>query len=67
MIPDWFLIAILVYFLLDLVSKWRIESIIKVILKLEQERFIYEKNTNQYSKAIVDASRIANSPKHSRR
>ncbi len=66
-IPNWFLIFIAVYVVIMIFLEIRKGTFIKKKLQLEKERFAYEKQIKQYAKAIADAERIANSPKHSRR
>lgn len=66
-IPDWFLIFITVYIVVSAILEIRKGTFTKKKLQLEKERFKYEKNIKQYAKAIADAERIANTPKHSRR
>lgn len=66
-IPEWWLIVITVYLAISAIMSLRRTSLSKRALQLEKERFAYEKNIKQYAKAIADAERIANTPKHSRR
>lgn len=66
-IPDWFLIFVAVHVVIMIFLEIRKGTFAKKKLRLEQERFEYEKQIKQYAKAIADAERIANTPKHSRR